>query len=72
MSTQPDPTYPGWEKVEHDRLHLETGVWVRRVLTTESRRPAWEVYSGNLDGAIYPSVGLAVYAVEHAAVKRGA
>lgn len=72
MSAQPDPVFPGWEKVNGDRLHLATGAWVRKTVSTESKRPVWEVYSGALDGARYPSPGLAVYAVEHAAVKGGA
>ncbi len=68
---KPDPAYFGWEQVSAEgrsepfRLHSESGTWVRKMTPAEGD-PYWEVYSGALDGARFPSAGLAVYAVEHA------
>ncbi len=67
---KPDPVYFGWEQVSENqgdpfRLHGESGTWVRKMVSEDQSAPYWEVYTGRLDGARFPSVGLAVAAVEH-------
>ncbi len=71
--SKPDPAYFGWEQVSAEgrsepfRLHSESGTWVRKMVSKDQPdTPYWEVYAGRLDGARFPSAGLAVYAVEHA------
>ncbi len=75
MTSRPDE-FPGWELVEEVpargrsfHLHLKSGSWVGDA-STEGERPRWEVYTGTLDGATFPSLGLAVCAVEYAWSKR--
>lgn len=67
MTTQPDPDHHGWEQIEPPsgsvplRLHTASGTWVRHM----PRTGQWQVLYGPMDGATFPSLGMAVYAVEY-------
>lgn len=72
--TRPDPDWWGWEQVDSPsgepfRLHTASGIWIRHL--DRGQGSYWEVYQGPLDGAVFPSVAMAVSAVQNWFDKKG-